>query len=125
MSGVARKRILIVDDEEVIREFLSEVLGEDYDVSAARDGDEAIEVLGKERFDLVITDLKMPKVPGDQVVKFVHDQHPDVPVIVISGHSSLYTASQSASHGASGFLAKPFTIADLTKTVDETLGSHA
>lgn len=121
MGNSEKKNILVVDDEEIIREFLSEVLSEDFDVSLACDGGEAISKLSEGTYDLVITDMKMPNVPGDEVVKYVQQHQPDTPVIVISGYSSLYAASQSVSHGACAFLAKPFSIADLSRTVAETL----
>ncbi|MFH1686402.1 MAG: response regulator [bacterium] len=117
-----KKHILVVDDEEIIREFLLEVLGEDFDVSLACDGGEAISKLAQSSYDLVITDLKMPKVPGDEVVKYIRQYRPGTPVIIISGYSTLYAASQSVSHGACAFLAKPFSIADLSRTITETLG---
>ena len=113
--------VLVVDDEDIIRNFLSEVLGEDYDVSLACDGDEAIEQIGKRRFDLIITDLKMPKVSGEEVVKYARQHDPHSKVIVISGFSSLYTVSQSIKSGACAFLSKPFSIRELMRTVTEAV----
>lgn len=120
MGSTENQSILIVDDEEIIRDFLSEVL-EDYDISMACDGDEAIEKLKKRSFDLVITDLRMPKVPGEEVVKAARELYPNAKVIVISGYSSLYTVSQSVSHGACAFLSKPFSIKELMQTVSSAL----
>ena len=118
---MAKRSILVVDDEEIIREFLLEVLNEDYDVQAVGDGDEAIEKLKQTRFDLVITDLKMPRVSGEEVVRFARESDPDSKVIVISGYSSLYTASQSVNHGACAFLSKPFSIKELLQTVSTAI----
>jgi DNA-binding NtrC family response regulator len=118
MTGTAS--ILIVDDEAIIRDFLSEVL-EDYDLELACDGDEAIDKLKQRAFDLVITDLRMPKVPGEEVVKAARELHPTTKVIVISGYSSLYTVSQSVNHGACAFLSKPFSIKELMQTVTGAL----
>ena len=112
--------ILIVDDEAIIRDFLTEVL-EDYDISVACDGDEAIDKLKERSFDLVITDLRMPKVPGEEVVKAARELRPGAKVIVISGYSSLYTVSQSVNHGACAFLSKPFSIKELMQSVSEAL----
>ena len=112
--------ILIVDDEAIIRDFLTEVL-EDYDISVACDGDEAIDKLKERPFDLVITDLRMPKVPGEEVVKASKELNPKGKVIVISGYSSLYTVSQSVNHGACAFLSKPFSIKELMQSVSEAL----
>lgn len=112
---------MVVDDEEIIREFLLEVLNEEFDVTVATDGDEAIEKLRDRKYDLVITDLKMPRVSGEEVVKFAHESDPNSKVIVISGYSSLYTASQSVNHGACAFLAKPFSINELLRTVSDAV----
>jgi DNA-binding NtrC family response regulator len=120
MGTSENRSILIVDDEAIIRDFLSEVL-EDYDIAIACDGDEAIEKLKERCFDLVITDLRMPKVPGEEVVKAARDLHPTTKVIVISGYSSLYTVSQSVNHGACAFLSKPFSIKELMQTVSTAL----
>lgn len=117
MVDSARKSVLIVDDEEIIRSFLFEVLSEDYDVSLACDGDEAIAEMRKKKYDLIITDLKMPRVSGEEVVKFACDNDPNSKVIVISGFSSLYTVSQSINNGACAFLSKPFSIKELMQTV--------
>jgi DNA-binding NtrC family response regulator len=116
-----QKSILIVDDEEIIREFLLEVLGEDYAISVACDGDEAIEKIKERKFDLIITDLKMPRVSGEEVVRFARQQDPDYQVVVISGYSTLFSVSDSAKSGACAFLSKPFSISDLMKTVSDCI----
>jgi len=125
MLTAKRKTILVVDDEEIIREFLGEVLGEDYEVYRAGDGDEAIAQLSQQTFDLVITDMKMPRLSGEEVVKYVAKFCPGTPVVIISGYTTLYAVSQSVSHGACAFLSKPFTIDDLTRTVEDILSPHA
>ena len=116
-----RKTVLVVDDEEIIRDFLFEVLNDDFEVSTASDGDVAIDKLKEQRYDLVITDLKMPRVSGDEVVKFAIQSDPKAKVIVITGYSSLYSVSKSANHGASAFLSKPFSIKELMQTVADCL----
>ena len=116
-----KKNILIVDDEEVIRDFLYEVLCDDYNVSMASDGDEAIDKIKDESYDLVITDMKMPKVSGEEVVKFTQENSPDTKVIIISGYASLYSVSQSVNSGANAFLSKPFSIKELIQVI-ETAG---
>jgi len=118
-----KKSILIVDDEEIIRDFLFEVLSEDYKISMATDGDEAIEQMQAHSFDLIITDLKMPRMSGEEVVKYARDNDPDSRVIVISGYSSLYTVSQSVNSGACAFLSKPFSIKELLQAVSRAMGA--
>ncbi|MCM2271010.1 MAG: response regulator [candidate division Zixibacteria bacterium] len=120
MSENAKQTILVVDDEEIIRDFLSEVL-EDYQVTVACDGVEAIKKLRSQRYDLVITDLRMPGVPGEEVVKFARDTYPGAKVVVISGYSSLSTVSQSVHNGACAFLSKPFSIKELLQTVSNAI----
>ena len=122
-TNTERKSILVVDDEEVIRDFLTEVLEDDFNVSTACDGDIAIETLKVEKFDIVITDMKMPKVSGEEVVKYVNQSCPDTNVIIISGYSSLYSVSQSVSSGAVAFLSKPFSIKELLQTIDGCMES--
>ena len=116
MSETKRK-ILVVDDEEIIREFLTEVLCDDYTVKTVTDGDEAIDILKVEPFDLVITDLRMERVQGEEVVKFTNEHVENTKVIVISGYSTLYSVSQSVNHGAYAFLSKPFSINELLNAV--------
>ncbi len=121
MSDPQEKSILVVDDEEIIRSFLAEVLGEQFQITLATDGDDAIEKIKSRKFDLIITDLKMPRIPGDEVVKFAREQDNDYRIIVISGFSSLYTVSQSVNHGACAFLSKPFSIKELMRAVTEAV----
>ena len=120
MSANNRQSILVVDDEEIIRELLTEVL-EDYQISIATDGQEAIDKISDKQFDLVITDLRMPNVSGEEVVKYARETSPETRVIVISGYSSLQTVSQSITHGACAFLSKPFSIKELIQTVENAL----
>ncbi len=112
--------ILVVDDEEIMRDFLVEVL-EQYSVTAVTDGSEAIEQMEAKKFDLVITDLKMPKVSGEEVVKRAKELDPEYKVIVISGYSTLFTVSQSIENGACAFLSKPFSIDQLRTEVSKSL----
>lgn len=122
MSNVAEKSILVVDDEEVMREFLADVL-EDFTVIKASDGDEAIEKLKEKKFDLIITDMKMPRVSGEEVVRFAREIYPDAKIIVISGYSSLFSVSNTIEYGVCAFLSKPFTIKQIRTEVEKSLES--
>jgi len=117
-------RILVVDDEQVMRDFLGDVL-EDFVVEKAADGDIAIETLKNEKFDLVITDMKMPNVSGEEVVKFARETYPDVKIIVISGYSSLSSVNDAIGYGVCAFLSKPFTIKQIRAEVEKSLGLNA
>ncbi|MFH1699767.1 MAG: response regulator [Candidatus Zixiibacteriota bacterium] len=109
-------RILIVDDEEIIREFVAEVL-EDYSICQAIDGQDAIDKIPQFNPDLIITDIKMPKKGGEEVIKYAKEFNSELPVMVITGYTSLNIASECVRLGAIGFLAKPFTIVQLRDEV--------
>lgn len=113
-------RVLIVDDEAVIREFVSEVL-DDYQVLHAVNGKDAIEKIPEVAPDLIITDIKMPVMNGNEVIKFTKRFNSKIPIIVITGYTSLDIASECDRLGVDGFLSKPFTIAQLRKEVDRCL----
>lgn len=121
MQDIATKNILVVDDEQVMREFLADVL-EDFNVDKAADGDEAIEKLKIGKYDLIITDMKMPRVSGEEVVKFAKETYPDSKIIVISGYSSLFSVSNTLGYGVCAFLSKPFTIKQIRSEVEKSLG---
>jgi YesN/AraC family two-component response regulator len=114
------KSILIVDDEQVMREFLSDVL-EEFDIVKASDGEEAIRFIGEKEFDLIITDMKMPGISGEEVVEFAKKNCPEVGIIVISGYSSLASVSKTLDYGVNAFLSKPFTIKQLRSEVTRAL----
>jgi len=105
-----RARILVVDDEEVIREGLKRILnGELYAVETCSSGYNAIELLQQRKYDLIITDLKMPGMSGIEVLKGVRTLQPYIPVILITGYASIDTAVEAMKNGASDYIAKPFT----------------
>jgi YesN/AraC family two-component response regulator len=120
MASLTSKSILVVDDEEVMREFLSDVL-EDFAVEKASDGDEAIARMREREFDLLITDMKMPRVSGEEVVKFARETYPEIKIIVISGYSSLSSVGSALGYGVCAFLSKPFTIKQLRSEVEKSL----
>ncbi len=102
-------KILVVDDERSMRDFLSIMLKKaGYDVTTAVDGEEAVNILHKDIFDLVITDLKMPKVDGLQVLKTVKELSPDTVVIVITAFASTETTVEAMKEGAYDYITKPF-----------------
>jgi two-component system response regulator AtoC len=101
-------RILIADDEPGIREFLADVLsGDGHDVTRAADGEEAAALLDKRRFDLLLTDLKMPRAGGMTLVRKVRGEQPEVEVIVMTAYGSVDTAVEAMKLGAFDYLQKP------------------
>ncbi|NMB75737.1 MAG: sigma-54-dependent Fis family transcriptional regulator [Myxococcales bacterium] len=111
-------RILIADDEANICKVLSATLQrEGYQVVSARDGEEAIAQLSKETFQVVVTDLKMPKVDGMEVLGWVQRNRPDVPVIIITAHGTVDNAVQALKKGAFDYITKPFEKQDLIAVI--------
>ena len=101
-------RILIVDDEKSVREMLRKVLEyEGYEPVEAADGSQALADVGGGDFDAMLLDIKMPGMDGMEVLKKVVENHPEVPVIMISGHGTISTAVEATKLGAFDFLEKP------------------
>jgi DNA-binding NtrC family response regulator len=118
-----KNRILVVDDEEALRTVLStELSSEGYEVSAASDGGEAIEMVKGNDYDLVLLDIKMPNVDGFEVLKFVKGTKPDIKVIMLTGFADLKNAIESKRLGAEDFVSKPYDLVDLLTTIERVLG---
>lgn len=101
-------KILIVDDEKSIRITLSEFLKkEGHSVSVASDVEEAISIFNEGNFDIVITDIVMPKRPGTELLKYVREHSQSVQVVIMTGEPTVDTAIQSVQSGANDYLTKP------------------
>lgn len=115
-------KILIVDDEKSMREFLSIVLSkEGYTVFTAADGEEALQQVEKDIFDLVITDIKMPKLSGLEVLKGVKEVSPDTIVLMITAFATTETAIEAMKQGAYNYLIKPFKIDEVKLIIRNAL----
>jgi DNA-binding NtrC family response regulator len=115
-------KILIVDDEKAIRSALKNILtDESYDVAEASDGEEAVEELIKEKYDLVLCDIKMPKRDGLEVLDFVINEGIVVPFIMISAHGNIETAVEAVKKGAFDYLPKPPDLNRLLITIKNAL----
>lgn len=100
--------ILIIDDEKAIRKTLSEILSyEGYKIEEAGDGEEGFRKFREKTFDVVLCDIKMPKLDGIEFLDKVKELNPDVPVIMISGHGTIETAVEAVKKGAYDYIAKP------------------
>ncbi|MEK6599017.1 MAG: HD domain-containing phosphohydrolase [Deltaproteobacteria bacterium] len=117
------ENILIIDDEPVILNLSSEILGAvNYRITTAHDGEEGLKKLIAGDFDLVITDIRMPRMDGMTLIKKIReDISTDIPVIVTTGHGTIEITIESLKHGAQGFIMKPFTPKELRDTVEDTL----
>ncbi|GBD39456.1 Cyclic di-GMP phosphodiesterase response regulator RpfG [bacterium HR37] len=105
-------KILIVDDDPFVREFLSEILSDkgSYEVDVAVDGLEGLEKIGRQDYDVVFTDLCMPRLNGFEFLREVKRLEPVLPVVVITGFSTIENAVNAMREGASDFIEKPFQV---------------
>lgn len=125
MSASEMHRIMIVDDEPIVGKRLKRVLEkEGYSVDAFTRGSQALEEVGKRRYDVVITDIMMGNVDGMMILDHVRSRYPDVPVIIITGYGKKETAEEAIRKGVYAFLIKPFRIDELKTLVKEALSSR-
>lgn len=113
-------RILIIEDEAAIRRVLVKILTEEsntYEVVEAEDGLAGIELIKKEDFDLILCDIKMPKMDGVEVLEAVKKIKPEIPIVMISGHGDLDTAVNTMRLGAFDYISKPPDLNRLLNTV--------
>ncbi|HPG11466.1 MAG TPA: sigma-54 dependent transcriptional regulator [Chitinophagaceae bacterium] len=100
--------ILIIDDEKAIRKTLTEILSfEGYKISEAADGEEGLKKFKEKSYDLVLCDIKMPKLDGIEFLQKAGEINADVPVIMISGHGNIETAVEAVKKGAYDYISKP------------------
>ena len=115
-------RILIVDDETPIRRTLRDILEfEGYEVDEAVDGLECVAKVQKEKYDVVITDIKMPKMDGIEALERLQILSPETPVIMVSGHGTIDTAVEAVKKGAFDFISKPPDLNRMLITVRNAL----
>ena len=113
-------KILIVEDEASIRRVLVKILSEEdksHEIYEAEDGLIALNKIKKENFDLVLCDIKMPKMDGIEVLEFAKKIKPEIPIVMISGHGDLDTAVDSMKKGAYDYISKPPDLNRLLNTV--------
>ncbi|MEQ8908050.1 MAG: sigma-54 dependent transcriptional regulator [Vicingaceae bacterium] len=114
--------ILVIDDDRPIRSTLTEILEfEKFKVDAAEDGAEGLKAIEKGQYDLVLCDIKMPKMDGIEVLEKSLQQKPDLPIVMISGHGTIETAVEAIKMGAFDFIAKPLDLNRLLVTVRNAL----
>lgn len=117
-------KILVIEDESAIRRVLVKILTEEsdtYEVQEAEDGLKGIEIVKKEDFDLVLCDIKMPKMDGVEVLEAARKIKPEIPFIMISGHGDLDTAVNTMRLGAFDYISKPPDLNRLLTTVRNAL----
>ncbi|CUS76339.1 Response regulator receiver domain-containing protein [Candidatus Kryptonium thompsonii] len=118
-----KSRILVVDDEEALRYLLSsELAAEGYEVETAGDGDEAIESIKQKDYDVVLLDIKMPRVDGFEVLRFIKQNKPEIKVIMLTAYADVKNAIEALKLGASDFVSKPYDLEDILTSINRALG---
>jgi len=118
----SQANILVIDDEETMRDSCQQALSRSGNiVEVAEEGTKGLEMLGKESFDLVILDLKMPGLSGMEVLKRIKEDEPEVVVVVITGYATVESAVEAMKAGAYDFIPKPFTPESLRMIVNRAL----
>lgn len=117
-----KERILVIDDEDFILQLAKDILERsNYDVHVMSNGYEGLRLIDTEKFDLLLTDIRMPDISGLDLIRNVRNRNNEIPIIVITGHGTLDIAINAIRLGAQGFLLKPFTPEELRSTVSEAL----
>ena len=125
MDNMGRQKILIVDDSDMNRSLLSDMLEDEYEIMEASDGEEEVAILNMRNtdIDLVLLDLVMPKMNGFQVLTVMKERQwiEDVPVIMISSESSPAFLDKAYGLGATDYISRPFDVAVVHRRVVNTL----
>lgn len=117
-----KKKILVIEDNVNLREILKDCLEiNNYKVEIARNGQEGIMLLKKQWFDLVITDFRMPKMNGIEVIRWIKQRDPKVKTILISGDDMVFVEPVAKAAGADYIFAKPFDFSSLKKIINKLL----
>ena len=117
-----KPKLLVVDDEEIALENLAYVLNkEGYDVVCLRSGSAALERLKHEEFDVVVTDLRMPKVDGMEIIKKCRAWHPNTQLIMITGYPMECSDEDATTEAAYHLIEKPFRLDDVRRAVAEAI----
>jgi len=117
-----KMRILVVDDEAPMLKLLETILKKDgYDVIKAQNGFDALEIVKTERIDLVISDIKMPKMNGFELLKRLKAENPKIGVIIMTGYGEIFTVKDALLLGADEYITKPFKTHEISLVVEKTI----
>ena len=120
-----KNKILLVDDEELHLQSLSILITQHgYDIDTASSGEEAIEKITSEKYGVLLLDLNMNEISGDEVMDFIKTNNINTTVIVVSGETSFEAAKNAFKHGAYDFIRKPYAIENLLNSVDNAIKSR-
>jgi DNA-binding NtrC family response regulator len=111
-------KILVIDDEQIVLNSIKKILtGENYQVDCFKSSREGLDKALSDEYDLVLTDIRMPKIGGMRVLRDIKRSKPELPVIIITGYATVKSAVQSMQLGATNYIEKPFTPDELINAV--------
>ena len=114
MRAVEKERILVADDEETVREMVTKIISQmGHEAVTARDGKEALEMLRKGSFAILVTDIKMPEMDGFELMKSVRAEFPKIHIICMTAHGASYAYTDVVALGATDYITKPFSIDEM------------
>lgn len=116
-ASLTPSNVLVVDDELGPRESLRMILKPSFNVYTAEDGKDALEIIKRTPIDLVTLDLKMPGMPGEEVLKHIKDMDPSIEVVIITGYGTLQSAVEAIKYNVFDYILKPFNVPDILSTV--------
>ena len=120
-----RARILVAEDDPAVQNFVARALSlQQHSVTAVNDGLQALEALERETFDLLLTDIVMPGLDGIALALKVARDHPDLPILLMTGYSAERQRAHNLDELISRVLVKPFTLKQIRDAVAEVLGEH-
>jgi len=119
---MSKIRVLVVDDEGELAHTVVERLGiRGFEADAATSGAEALELVARSRYDVVVLDLKMPGLGGIEVIDRLKEDHPELPVLLVTGHGSVEAAEEGMQAGACCYVMKPVDIEALAKMIKDAV----
>src|SRR5580704_11005628 len=117
--------ILVVEDEPKMRRLLELQVGDEgFDARTAADAESGLQLLNREKFDLIVTDFKLPGMNGLEFLQAAKRANADVPVVVMTAHGTIESAVEAMKNGASDYVLKPFSLAELVLVIRKELASH-
>jgi len=120
-SGI-EKNILIVEDDRNIGNLIKEIVERKGNIATlVGDGEEGFKAFSSIKFDLVITDIKMPKLDGISLIKLIREKDKNIPIIIITGYGSDENIAAAKKYGVEKFLKKPCSVLEISKAIDDSL----
>lgn len=125
MQDTTKPRVLVVDDEAVIRDLLQRILiKQGYEVSTATDGLEGLDKIKHNNYNILILDLKMPRMDGMGLLREIRELEKDFIIIIITGYENQDTSQVIARQGCLGYITKPFNIEEVNITIKRAWDMH-